>query len=60
MLSNNFEETLSSSLINVYHYIAEYYEDGFIPATSYSGLTFSSKITVIETTHMMNDDSINI
>ena len=39
-LSDNVEEIISSSLINLCHYIAEYYEDKFVPAAGDSGLTF--------------------
>ena len=51
---------MSSSLINVCHYIAEYYEDEFVSAASDSGLTFSGSMSDIETASMMNDIGINI
>ena len=60
VLSNNVEENISSSLINVCHYIAEYYEDEFVSAASDSGLTFSGSMSDIETASMMNDIGINI
>ena len=41
-LSNDIEENISSSLINLCHYIAEYYEDEFVSAAGDSGLTFSA------------------
>ena len=40
-ISDNVEGTISSSLINVYQYFGEFYEDEFISATGDSGLTFS-------------------
>ena len=39
-LSDNVEGNISSSLINLCHYIAEYYEDEFVSAAGDSGLTF--------------------
>ena len=59
-LSDNVERNISSILINLCHYIAEYYEDEFVSATGDSGLTFSGSISTIETTSMMNDIGINI
>ena len=41
-LSDNVEENISSSLINLCHYIAEYYEDEFVSAAGDSVLTFSA------------------
>ena len=59
-LSNDIKENISSSLINLCHYIAEYYEDEFVSAAGDSGLTFSASISTIETTSMINDSGINI
>ena len=39
-LSNNIEGSISSSLINLCHYIAECYENEFVSAAGDSGLTF--------------------
>ena len=55
-LSDNVEENISSSLINLCHYITEYYEDKFVSAAGDSGFTFSDSIPAIETASMMNDD----
>ena len=60
VLSNNVEGNISSSLINLCHYIPVCYEDGFVSTAGDSGLTFSGSISTIETTSMMNDDGINI
>ena len=60
VLFNNLEGNLSSSLINVYHYITECYKEKFISAAGNSGLTFSGQIPTIETVSMMNDVGINI
>ena len=51
-LSDNNDGNISSSLINLYHYIAECYEDEFLPAAEDS--------SAMETTSMMNDVEINI
>ena len=59
-LSDNIKGNISSSLINLCHYIAEYYEDEFVSAAGDSGLTFSSSMSAIETASMMNDIGINI
>ena len=59
VLSDNIEGTISSSLINLCHYISECYKDEFILAAGDSGLTFSSQMSDIETTSMMNDVGIN-
>ena len=59
-LSDNIEGKISSSLINLCHYIAEYYEDEFVSAAGDSGLTLSSSLSAIETTSIMNDVGINI
>ena len=40
-LSDNIEGNILSSLINLCHYIAEYYEDKFVSTAGDSGLTFS-------------------
>ena len=39
-LFDNVEGNFSSSLITLYHYIAEYYEDEFVSVAGDSGLTF--------------------
>ena len=39
-LSDNVEGNISSSLNNLCHYIAEYYEDGFVSTAGNSCLTF--------------------
>ena len=59
-LFDNVEGNISSSLINLCHYIAEYYEDEFVLAAGDSGLTFSGSMSTIETASMMNDVDINI
>ena len=41
VLSDNIEGEISSILINLCHYIAEYYKDKFVSAAGDSGLTFS-------------------
>ena len=60
VLSDTIEGKISSSLINVCHYIVECYKDKFVLAAGDSGLTFSGSISAIETTSMMNDVGINI
>ena len=60
VLYDNVEENISSSLINLCHYIAEYYEDEFVSAAEDSGLTYSDSMSTIETASMMNDVGINI
>ena len=59
-LSDNVEGNISSNLINLCHYIAEYYEDEFVWAAGDSGLTFSGSISTIENASMMNGVGINI
>ena len=59
-LSNNVDGNISTSLINLCHYITECCEDEFVSAAGDSGLTFSGSISTIETASMMNDVSINI
>ena len=56
VLYNYVKGDISSSLINLCHYITEYYEDKFVSAAGDSGFTFSDSIPDIETTSMMNDD----
>ena len=58
-LSDNVEGNISSSLINLCHYIAEYYKDEFVSAASDPGLTFSGVMSAIETASMMNNVGIN-
>ena len=59
-LSDTVEGNISSSLINLCHYIAEYYKDQFVSATSDSGLTLSSLMSTIDITSILNDVGINI
>ena len=59
-LSDNVERNISSSLINLCHYIDEYYEDEFVSAAGDSCLTFSGSISTIETASMMNNVDNNI
>ena len=59
-LYDNIEETISSSFINLWHYIAEYYEDEITSAASDSSLKFSGQMTAIEIMSMMNDVCIDI
>ena len=58
--SNSDDNYYSASIIHLYHYLAETYEDDFISATSDSGLTFSSQISAVETSSMMIDIRLNI
>ena len=60
VLFNNVNGNISSSLINVCHYIAEFYEEEYITVAGDSGLTFSGFMSDIETASMMNDVGINI
>ena len=48
ILSNNFEGNISSSLINLCHYISEYDEDEFVPAASNLGLTFLGQYLLLK------------
>ena len=41
LLSDNVGGNVLSSLINVCHYIVEYYEDKFVSTAGGSGLTFN-------------------
>ena len=59
-LSNNINGSISSSLIHLCHYMAEFYEEGYTSDAGDSGLTFSSSMSTIETLSMMNDIGINI
>ena len=59
-LSDNIEGNISSSMINLFPYLADCCEDEFVSAAGDSGLTFSGSISTIETASMMNDVSINI
>ena len=59
-LSNNDEKNISLSLINVCHYIAEYYVDEFVSVAGDSDLTFSSPMSTIEISSMMNDVGFNV
>ena len=60
LLSDNIEGSSLSTLINLCHYIAEYYEDEFVLAAGDSGLTFCCSMFVIETESMTIDVGINI
>ena len=59
-LSDNIEGNSSSSLINLFPYLADCCEDEFVSAAGDSDLLFSSSISTIETISMMNDAGINI
>ena len=59
-ISDNVEGTISLSLINVWQYFGEFYEDEFISATGDSGLTFSCWISATKTLSIMNDVDINM
>ena len=59
-LFNNINGNILLSLINLYHYLAEFYEKEYISAAGDSGLTFSGSMSAIETASMMNDIGINI
>ena len=59
-LSDSVEEHISSSSINVCHYIAEWYEDKFVSAAGGSGLTFPGSMYVIKMASTINDVDINI
>ena len=60
VLPDNVEGKISSILITLCHYIAEYYKDAFLSAAGDSGLTFSGSMSIIDTASMMNDIGINI
>ena len=59
-LSGNVEGNISSSLINLCHYIAEYYKDELVSAAGSSGLPFSGSMSTIRPASVMNDVGINI
>ena len=59
-LSINVEGNSSSSLINLFHYIAKCYEDEFVSAAGGSCFTFSGSMSTIETASMIYDVGINI
>ena len=59
-LFDNVEGHISSTFINLCHYIDECYEDEFVSAAGDTGFTFPGSITTIENTNMMNDVCINI
>ena len=46
-ISDNIKGNISSSLINVCHYITEYCEYEFVSTAGNSGLTFSSSMSAI-------------
>ena len=59
-LSNNGNGNISSSLINLCHYIPDFYEEEYISAAGESGFKFSGSMSTIETASMMNDVGIHI
>ena len=59
-LCNNVNGNISSSLINVCYYMAEFYEEKYTSTAGDSGLTFSDSMSAIVTASMMNDVGINI
>ena len=59
-ISDNIKGNISSSLINVCHYITEYCEYEFVSTAGNSGLTFSSSMSAFETVSMTNGVGINI
>ena len=59
-LSNNINGNISSSLINLCHYMTKFYEEEYTSATGDSGLTYSGSMSTIESASMMNDFGINI
>ena len=59
-LSNNIEGSISSSLINLFPYLADCFENEFVSAAGDSDLLFSSSISTIITISMINDVDINI
>ena len=60
VLYNNVNGNISSSLINLCHCIAEFYEEEYVSTAGDSGLTFSGSMSAIESASMMNDVGINI
>ena len=60
LLYDNAVGNITSSLINLFHYIAEYYEDEFVSVAEVSGLTLSGSMSYIKTASVMNDVGINI
>ena len=59
-LYNNVYGNISSSLINLCHYISKFYEEEYISAAGDSGLILSGSMSAIETASMMNAVGINI
>ena len=49
-----------SSIINLCRYLIKNYEEEFITATGYSGLTFSGQMSAIKTASLMRDVGLNI
>ena len=60
VLSSNVEETLSSCLIRLFHYVADYSDDRFISVAGDSSLMFSGHILYIEIVNMSSDTGINV
>ena len=56
---DNVEAILSLSLIDIYHYIAQYCEGESIAAAGNSGLAVFGQMSAIETISVINDDGIN-
>ena len=59
-LASNMEENSSSSVLNVYHYLANNHEDEFIPAANDIRLDFSSKISYIDTANTIINVELRI
>ena len=58
--SNSDNSDYSLSIINLCRYLAETYEDEFIPAAGDSDLTLSSEMSAVETTSIISDNGLNI
>ena len=57
---NSDNSHYSSSIINICHYLAENYEDRFIPVVGDYSLTYSGKMSVVEATSITSDVGFNI
>ena len=60
VLSNNVNGNISSSLVNLCHYVADFYEEEYVSIAGDSELTFSGSMSAIKTSSMMNDVGIHI
>ena len=58
-LSNNLEKKLSSSMISLYHYLADNFEDEFMSTTGGTGLAFSNQMSSVENINMISDVGLN-